>query len=533
MDLHHHHIKILAFSLHILFLLANSSFAAATAPSQPPSSSSSIAAAAETLRSHGYSLYASTLVSTFSNAAKLSGTILAAPDFIFAFSPSLTSRALPRPSTTLLLYHSLKPPSLRWQDLNSRLDGDELPTLHSDYCLFLFKNPNGELSVASSKKPVLAVNIRQPDLYVDANLTIHGVDGVLDPSTATKCSKVFVSDPVANVQSWVHRSFLDRAIRMLRKRGFHVAATALSLLRPELLNLPAVTVFAPSDNVLFANSVGFRYNARRHVVPERLLMDRMTSFAEGTEFETLAPNKTIFVESGNDVVTVNGARIDGVELYKNKWIILYSIEPMTLDDALGESQDRGRWYESLSAAESQIPVEMSNQSVNGNVNVSTGVPPVASSSTGKPIEPPSPAPASSFLELSETGVPGVSPASGQEYVEDIINKPVKPPAQSPSQFATPVIGGSTDIPCDAYGVTVGVDSSSRFCPANEALEILPESEQIQSAPDEPQFEPTDDIVEPKISKRLLQSEPTPLISEDKERRVSDPTNMAGDLFFYI
>ncbi|KAL8062202.1 hypothetical protein ABFX02_02G131400 [Erythranthe guttata] len=325
-------IKLFTFTLPLLCLLSLSSTAATFLP--PPSSA---LLAADTLRTRGYTLFASVIVS-FSSTANFTGTLLAPPDFAFSFATAkfLTN---PRPSISLLQYHTLKPPFvLTWPDLSSHDDGDELRTFFNNNCLYLFKKSYGaEVSISSSpfRNPALAVKIRQPDLYVDEHLTVHGIDGVLDPTFARKCTVSDVVDPTAESGSiLVNRVFLDRAMRVLRRKGYSVVAAAMSVRRSDLLSLTSVTVFAVSDENLFLKPQGFRYDFRHHVVPSRYcIAGLLASMSVGMEVPTLAPNMTLLVSSVDGAVNVNGVAVDVTEVYRNGWIVVLSIMT-SLDDAV-------------------------------------------------------------------------------------------------------------------------------------------------------------------------------------------------------
>ncbi|RAL53955.1 hypothetical protein DM860_004426 [Cuscuta australis] len=330
-------LNILAFAVPLFCLLvtwAASTTTTAVQPSHPPSS---VQAAAEVLRARGYSLVASTLSVMTAGNANFSGTIMAPPDFAFSFAISKfisPSRRLPhRPSAAILLYHTLRQP-LEWRNLSSLADGNQIPTLFNGNCL-LFKTSNGDVSISASRKEFFAVRIRQPDMYADDRLVVHGIDGVLDPTSASKCSVSTYRPPqVARDPPRVDRKFLDHAVRALRRRGFAVVAAALSIRRSEMLRLDAVSLFAPSDRVLFSNQGGFGFDFRSHVLPQRHRFEDLARYPPKiSSFPTLAANRQLAVDSVDGSVTVNGVRVNSTEVYQNWWIVVFSVsEP--LDAAL-------------------------------------------------------------------------------------------------------------------------------------------------------------------------------------------------------
>ncbi|KAG6395103.1 hypothetical protein SASPL_145695 [Salvia splendens] len=321
-----HCIKLFTFSLLL-------SWSCAAVPHRPPSA----ILAADTLRIRGYSIFASLLVS-ISSTANFSGTLLAPPDFSFSFASTRilnNHRPPPRPSIPVLLYHTLRPPPATWPAISSRDDGDELRTFYNNNCLHLFKSPRaGQVSISSSPftNPITTVKIRQPDLYVDENLIVHGIDGVLNPAFATRCSLAhrFPTSDTAPLQ--LNQMFLGRAMRALRRKGYNVVASAMRVRRSVLLPLTSVTVLAVSDVHLFMTPESFRYNFRHHVIPTRqLLADLARMSAVGVEFYTLFPNKTVHVVSNGGAVTVDGVPVGRREVYRNRWMVVVSVLS-SLDD---------------------------------------------------------------------------------------------------------------------------------------------------------------------------------------------------------
>uniref|UniRef100_A0A5B7BMY4 FAS1 domain-containing protein n=1 Tax=Davidia involucrata TaxID=16924 RepID=A0A5B7BMY4_DAVIN len=348
----HSFFKLFAISLPLFCLLI--SWAASTTPPPPPLSALT---AAEALRTRGYSLFAAIIdaAATDTDSWNGTGTILAPPDFAFSFATAKFNshrHAPPRPSTSLLLYHTLKK-TLTWHNLTARSDGHEFRTLYDNRCVFVSKNFNGELSIAGTKKTVIAVKIRQPDLYVDDQLTVHGIDGVLDPSSASKCSFPDQQFKV-QIKTEIDRSYLDHAVRALRRRGFSMVATAMAIKRCDLMNLTALTVFAPSDLSLFSASDGFRYDFRYHVVPNRLRFADLARLPVGTEIETTAPNKTVVIGSINGVLTVNGVTVDGSEIYHNQRVVMLSVS-RTFDEA-GDSEAKSQFSSGFSdSGRAEVP----------------------------------------------------------------------------------------------------------------------------------------------------------------------------------
>ncbi|GFP88595.1 hypothetical protein PHJA_001003200 [Phtheirospermum japonicum] len=494
-------IKLLTFSLPLLCLLSWSWPAAST--NAPPPSSALLAA--DSLRTRGYSLFASMVVS-LSTTANFSGTLFAPPDF--AFSPAAAKflnsrRPPPRPSISLLLYHTIRPPlALAWPALSSRDDGYEFPTLYNNNCLYLSRSPyGGEISISSTpyKNPMVAVKIRQPDLFVDAHLTVHGIDGVLDPSLAVKCNIPF-PDPMADdaVPPKVNRTFLDHAMRALRRTGYNVVAAAMAIRRYELLSLTSVTVFAVSDENLFLKPGGFRFNFRHHVVPMRRRFADLAKITTdgGAALDTLAPNKTVLVNSVDGAVSVDGVAVDETEVYRNRWMVVMSLMA-SLDDVVVDSQ----FKPPINVESSPSPAPFPGVPANGN-----------SPSTAPAYAPPSLAREINPADAYSIGTP--SPAASELDGEIGDYAPVTAPTiGSPSPAADDV----NETHCDLSTiVSIGVEGGDLLCPVSTVRQLREMNDDVdESRPLDAGSQVADDL--------------TP----SDEVKIAENVNIADDVFFYI
>ncbi|XP_051144185.1 uncharacterized protein LOC127260497 [Andrographis paniculata] len=470
----------LLFTLLLLFLLSCSAASSAdpTGVNLPPPSSSALVAA-EILRSRGYSLFASVIVSLSFVSSNFSGTVLAPPDFAFASATAMflnNRRPAPRPSVTLLLYHTLKPPLvLTWPAISARDVGDELPTLYNNNCLYVFRSPyGGDVLISSSplRNPLDAVQIRQPDLYADDRLTVHGIDGVLDPSFAARCSAARNSDVRTMEQEGrrrVNRTFLDHAMRGLRRAGFTTVAAAMAVARSEMLSLPSVTIFAVSDRNLFLKPGGFRFDFHHHVVPIRR---RIADLAIGTELVTLAPNKTLAVDSVDGTLTVGGVVVGKTEVYRSRWIIVLPImnsfddvedppqNPTIVDQV---SDDFANSLPPIPSAPSPAPASASDL----NPSPVPEVIPVISTDFNLP-EVPSPSPLSEIgvgeAPESSDSAGGQSPSAEAEASQTSVSSPApEPAAENPPAE-----------PEERCVVASGVEGGDLFCAEGAAARRMQE-----------------------------------------------------------
>ncbi|XP_038982254.1 fasciclin-like arabinogalactan protein 21 [Phoenix dactylifera] len=316
-----------AFSLLILFFLLRSS-SAALSPS---------ASAAGVLRSRGYSLMARVLDLAANSGGSLNGwnatgTLFAPTDSAFKHPRRRLYLGLPQPpmspSPASLLYHTARSRALLYADLASRPPGTPIATLsRRRLCLFLRRAPGGELCLAESARPAVpCVRIRDPDLYLGGDLAIHGIDGVLYPTSASPCQ----------ANTWRDAAPFVGTVGALRRRGYTAVADAMEARRDELEALTAVTVFAPMDSALVE---GFRGDLRHHVVPRRYHLHELARLSLGSRIETMAPGKTIAVGSNDGAVTVNGVVVDGEEIHSDDWAVVFPIHlPLRFEDS-GTSTD--------------------------------------------------------------------------------------------------------------------------------------------------------------------------------------------------
>ncbi|KAM3356832.1 hypothetical protein P3S68_023546 [Capsicum galapagoense] len=517
-------------SFFFIFLLSSAS---STAPPPPFSAH----AAADELRNRGYSVFASTIDSTNKN---FSGTILAPPDFIFSAKILSNLPSPPRPSTILLRYHTLNT-SLTWVNLLSNVNGAEIPTLYNNNCLFFFKSSNGEISISSTgNNSIGVVNIRQPDIYVDDHLTVHGIDGVLDPTSAKECSVPEVQT-TSIIQSPDHRSFLDHAIRALRRRRFTVAATALAIKRPELLSLSSVSVFAPSDMSLFANPDGFRYDYRHHVVPKRYRFGNLARNGKGATvvFETLSPKKKLVVNYVDGFVTVNSVRVNSTEVYRNRWIVVFSVS-MSLDDA-GDLLDSSYFAPSPATATMEIryPDEISRFNVSGQspspATMDIHYPDERINGSVASVQSPSPAKMDvrypERINGSTTRIPSPSPDKMEiRYSNDRINgfnASVQSPGPATMYIESPspaTMQSNVNDPQCVFRIPAGMEGGDLLCPA---IRHLQEEDLIEEHV--AHYEPLD--VKDQLAEDVNQS--PPLISNVFNQHHQGHINIADDLFFYF
>ncbi|OIT28441.1 hypothetical protein A4A49_21857 [Nicotiana attenuata] len=544
MDLHPY-----TFTLPFFFCFLLSCGSSTPTPLSPPPSSSAHAAA-DALRNRGYSLFASTLDSSTTTTNNFSGTVLAPPDFIFSFATA--NIFPPRPSSVILLYHTLKIP-LTWAHLSSTSNGAEIPTLYSNNCLFLFKSLAGEILISSRNTSIGAVKIRQPDIYVGDHITVHGIDGVLDATSATECSVPQVQTRTSVAQPQDHRYLLERAIRALRRRRFTVAATALTVKRLELLRLTSVSVFAPSDTALFSRPDGFRYDYRHHVVPQRYRFGDLARTAKGSVVvETLAPNKTLVVNFVDGVVTVNDVVVNRTEVYRNRWIVVLSVS-MSLDDAVN-LLDYGNFAPSLAPVTMEIryPDEIVESSP-------AGVPSLSPATTEIPYP-------DEIIDGFNDGVQSPAPATMEIHYPVEINNGFTDEAQSPSPAiidipypderinasaagfqspAPPMAVNEVIDPGCVFGIPVGIEGGDLLCPASGPQKRKLEEIEDLNDGHVAAYPPSD--VKDQLSEVVNQS--VPLISSDESDRGSvdrdgeeenrmnimdeNHINMADDLFFYF
>lgn len=291
----------------------------------PPSSASlyspqpaSAPSASATLLSRGYSLMAGILDYASALGANHagwngSGTLFAPSDSAFRNRRKLP----PYPTPSILLYHTARIPSLLLADITTMSTGSSLPTFsRRRRCVFLRQTPAGELCIAESpfRRSQPCVKMREPDLFHDGNLAIHGIDGVLDPSISSPC----------RFDAWRRAPHLDAAVTALRRKGYFTVAEALRVRRSELVRLPAITLFAPRGIV--GDSDRFREVLSHHVVPRRYDLHDLARLSLGQKIQTIASSREIAVGyDAEGAITVDGISIEGDAIYRNRWVVILPV----------------------------------------------------------------------------------------------------------------------------------------------------------------------------------------------------------------
>ncbi|KAL6008599.1 hypothetical protein ACLOJK_034113 [Asimina triloba] len=315
-----------------LFLAASSSPLSSTSS---PSPSSKRISAANLLPARGYSVFASILAKASTTLQTenwtAAGTLFAPTDA--SFSSEMLENAMRGPpllASSFLPYHTTRQ-RLLFQDLALQPDGSGLPTFYNWRCVFLFRSTYGDLFLSPTKNTTSGgyIRIRDPNIFSNLTLVIHGVDGILDTSAASICTSWPDEPPESEyprVAPPVADFYLGHALQALGENGYGLAATALGMWRSELIPLPGTTVFAPADQDAFSGFYGFSYyDLCRHVLPRRLAFFDLASLPNGTILATMAPGEAAFVGTSNSAVTVNDVPVGWPDIYHNEWIVVYSV----------------------------------------------------------------------------------------------------------------------------------------------------------------------------------------------------------------
>lgn len=358
------------------------------------------------------------------------------------------------------------------------------------------------------------MKIRQPDLYVDDHLTVHGIDGVLDPNSASTCS--VINHPTVKVKSPVDRIFLDHSIRALKRRGFTVVGTAMAIKRRDLMQFNGVTIFAVSDASLFSVIDGFRYDFSHHVIKKRMRLTEISRVPTGTVMETMSPNKTIVFDESEGRVTANGVQINVTEVYHNRWIVVISVL-RSLDDVVGSPVFSTSPPESIGVPSIYPAIEPDSVPSPTPIfypedeNVAANLAPVEHSAQSPIVSDDANAVVDSAPAISEPflSTDGPALASGSSL-----------PASSPDEFTARCLSEVADGGDSA--VFLAVEGEDLVCPVSvrrkldesNSAEVAPSAQSdLESSPPEIQSEP------------LIKLEVLP---ESKR----EDQYMADDLFFY-
>ncbi|XP_071704070.1 putative fasciclin-like arabinogalactan protein 20 [Rutidosis leptorrhynchoides] len=300
--------------------------------------SETLANAADTLSNSGYvamsltlNLVADVLLSHH-NAA----TIFTPPDSSFADQG--------QPSLNLLQLH-FSPMAFSLSSIRSLPFGTKIPTV--DTATFLtVTTPSSSDEISINEVKVIGSPI-----FDDGSLIVYGIETFFDPNFTVPDSSV----PIARLDHCTasfggdansNFSFHDGA-NVLISRGYSVIASFLNLQLLGFQSHPALTIFAPSDEVMVDYSGRFPdYQSlfHRHVLPCKVSWRDLINVDDGTTFDTYLNGFKVKINKSGGSFNVNEISVTFPDMFYSDWIVIHGISdvisvPMPADEVSDDEGD--------------------------------------------------------------------------------------------------------------------------------------------------------------------------------------------------
>ncbi|KAL4196029.1 hypothetical protein AMTRI_Chr04g181290 [Amborella trichopoda] len=174
---------------------------------------------------------------------------------------------------------------------------------YSDRCITVTSMNSTE---NTTKVLIDGVQITHPDLFNDALLVIHGLDGFVFPLSP---------------QSY--------AMLRLRSSGFSIVGLALRIKYGELVGLQNMTIFALDDRSILNGGYAYVHNVRFHIVPDRYLKGSdLAQLHVGSILQTLVRGQDLVVTNPGSVrgsLRINFVPLKGCDVMYDSRILVHSI----------------------------------------------------------------------------------------------------------------------------------------------------------------------------------------------------------------
>ncbi|XP_076955386.1 fasciclin-like arabinogalactan protein 21 [Bidens hawaiensis] len=181
----------------------------------------------------------------------------------------------------------------------------------------------------SRKIFIQGVEITRPDMFNNALVIVHGLEGCVAPLSLYSCNAELMTRPLSlQDPKHVMRLMLKDATLRLRNSGFGVLALPMrSKLLKDLLNLQNMTVFAVDDESIFSGSHSYVDNLRHHIIPNRLLdISDLEKISPRTVPPTLEAGQSLMVTlRGEEELRINYVEIELPDFTCNLKIVVHSI----------------------------------------------------------------------------------------------------------------------------------------------------------------------------------------------------------------
>ncbi|CAH9107195.1 unnamed protein product [Cuscuta epithymum] len=265
---------------------------------------------------------------------------------ITIFAPADSSLATcPTCSLPLLLQEHSVPGLYPLHFLRKLASDTKIQTLAENRCLTITTTIGG---VPRDQDPgkvfVNGAEIVQPDIFHNAVMVIHGVEGFLTHLSPKSCNMeemTTMSFPPQSLASAtgsgammisIMRLMQNDAIIRLESIGYRIVALAMKVKYAEISKLKTMTVFALDDaNLLTGNGLLYLSNFHFHVVPNRrILASELVTLPTGTVLPTMDNEQKLVVTNpggGGALVPlrINYVRVATLDLLHNSRIVVHQV----------------------------------------------------------------------------------------------------------------------------------------------------------------------------------------------------------------
>ncbi|ERN11067.1 hypothetical protein AMTR_s00024p00117940 [Amborella trichopoda] len=303
----------------------------------------------------------------------------AGPATLFAIDDQAI-RSCSRCSRPQILKEHIIPGLFTYHHLSKLAHGTKIQTMSSDRCITVTSMNSTE---NTTNVLIDGVQITHPDLFNDALLAIHGLDGFVFPLSpqscfsqenstqfpenytspkphlpphllagklhySVTCSPENYTFPLTcptenttdagketpslfpnNFPAITMRSSLGDAMLRLRSSGFSIVGLALRIKYGELVGLQNMTVFALDDRSILNGGYAYVHNVRFHIVPDRYLKGSdLAQLHMGSILQTLVSGQDLVVTNPGSVrgsLRINFVPLKGCDVMYDSRILVHSI----------------------------------------------------------------------------------------------------------------------------------------------------------------------------------------------------------------
>ncbi|KAF2317842.1 hypothetical protein GH714_041158 [Hevea brasiliensis] len=214
--------------------------------------------------------------------------------------------------------------SFHLRSLKPLSSGSKIPTLFDNHSLTVTSGPSDDDAIS-----VNGVKINGSPIYDDGSLVILGIGEFLDPDFEVS-PKIPGTGGKHGCSFEAGRGFYSfkEATGVLRSKAFSVIASFLDLQLVGSKDRPALTIFAPVDEVMkgFVGNVD-EYSSifLRHVVPCKMPWKDLVNFNDGMVLDTYSEGFGIRISRSGDIFMLNEVPVSFPDMYQSDWLVVHGL----------------------------------------------------------------------------------------------------------------------------------------------------------------------------------------------------------------